>query len=96
VVPELATTSSQAQSNDAYINRIEKGCFHGSNDKFRCAVWLARVSNHGIVEIYAAFRHMRRNPALGSLTRDKCNVTGWWSSRAVGRLETEAINSDIT
>jgi hypothetical protein len=30
------------------------------------AVWLARVANHDIVEIYAAFRHMRGNAASSS------------------------------
>jgi hypothetical protein len=42
-----------------------------------CVVWLARVSNHGIVEIYTASRHTRDDLASGSpvagsyLTRDE-------------------------
>lgn len=42
------------------------GMFHCNNDKFRCAAWLARVSNQGIVEINTAFRHMWGDPASGS------------------------------
>jgi hypothetical protein len=47
------------------------------------------VSNHGIVEIYAAFRHMRGDPASGSplclglyLTHDECSLIGQELSRA--------------
>jgi hypothetical protein len=54
----------QAQFNGASIYR--KGCFHGSDDKYRCAVWLAYVRDRGIVEIYTAFRHKWGNPASGS------------------------------
>jgi hypothetical protein len=59
-----------------YTALYQKGRFHGSDDEFRCAVWLALVSNHGIVEIYTTFRHMWSYPASGSpvagsyLTRD--------------------------
>jgi hypothetical protein len=51
---------------DQMMHPYRKGRFHGSDDKFRCAVWLARVFSHGIVEIYTAFRHMWGNPASGS------------------------------
>lgn len=37
---------------------LQKPGFCGSDDEFGCAVWLARVSNHGVVEIYTASRHM--------------------------------------
>jgi hypothetical protein len=48
-----------------------------------------RVTNHGIVEIYAAFRHMRGDPLRGAwclelyLIHDECSLTGRRSSRAV-------------
>jgi hypothetical protein len=47
-----------------------EGCFHGKQGraviKFNSAVWPVRASNHGVVEIFAASRHMRGNLASGS------------------------------
>ena len=55
---------------------LQKPGFCGSDDECGCAVWLARGSNHGIVEIHTASRYMWGNcasasPVAGSyLTRD--------------------------
>jgi hypothetical protein len=98
---------SQVQPSDASIHCIER-CFHGKQGraaiKLRCAVWLARVTTHGIVEIYAAFRHMRGNAASGFpgawvclyLTLDECSLTDWGRSRAVGDLENKNKNKTRT
>jgi hypothetical protein len=71
---------------------LQKPGFCGSDDEFGCAVWLARVSNHGIVEIYTASRHMWDNPASGSpvavsyLTRDVSD-----SLRVVSRIKQNCL-----